>query len=48
MFNIQIVGDKAKPKFVSLTASIVGDESLLSNIEYLHSVGSKISVGSHI
>ncbi|PWA75078.1 UDP-glucose:glycoprotein glucosyltransferase [Artemisia annua] len=38
-YNPQIVGDKAKPKFVSLTASIVGDESLLSNMEYLHSVG---------
>ncbi|GKB86829.1 UDP-glucose:glycoprotein glucosyltransferase isoform X1, partial [Tanacetum coccineum] len=38
-YNPQIVGDKAKPKFVSLTASIVGDESLLRNIEYLHSVG---------
>ncbi|GJX20436.1 UDP-glucose:glyco glucosyltransferase isoform X1 [Tanacetum coccineum] len=29
-YNPQIVGDKAKPKFVSLTASIVGDESLLT------------------
>ncbi|GKD98736.1 UDP-glucose:glycoprotein glucosyltransferase, partial [Tanacetum coccineum] len=38
-YNPQIVGDKAKPKFVSLTASIVVDESLLSNIEYLHFVG---------
>nr|XP_043627577.1 UDP-glucose:glycoprotein glucosyltransferase [Erigeron canadensis] len=38
-FNPQIVGDKAKPKFVSLTASIVGDESLLNTIEYLHSAG---------
>ncbi|KAK1430222.1 hypothetical protein QVD17_12804 [Tagetes erecta] len=38
-YNPQIVGDKAKPKFVSLTASIVGDESLLNNVEYLHSAG---------
>ncbi|XP_071733652.1 UDP-glucose:glycoprotein glucosyltransferase-like [Rutidosis leptorrhynchoides] len=38
-YNPQIVGDKAKTKFVSLTASIVGDESLLKNMEYLHSAG---------
>ncbi|KAD6454405.1 hypothetical protein E3N88_09111 [Mikania micrantha] len=38
-YNPQIVGDKAKSKFVSLTASIVGDKSLLNNIEYLHSKG---------
>ncbi|KAI7751028.1 hypothetical protein M8C21_007077 [Ambrosia artemisiifolia] len=38
-YNPQIVGDKAKPKFVSLTASIVGDESLLNSVEYLHSRG---------
>ncbi|CAI9304355.1 unnamed protein product [Lactuca saligna] len=38
-YNLQIVGGKAKPKFVSLTPSILGDESLLNNIEYLHSVG---------
>ncbi|KAK9048740.1 hypothetical protein SSX86_032293, partial [Deinandra increscens subsp. villosa] len=38
-YNPQIVGDKAKPKFVSLTASIIGDESLLNSIEYLHSSG---------
>ncbi|KVH88595.1 UDP-glucose:Glycoprotein Glucosyltransferase [Cynara cardunculus var. scolymus] len=38
-YNPQIVGDKAKAKFVSLTASFLGDESLLNNIEYLHSAG---------
>ncbi|KAJ0710636.1 putative UDP-glucose:Glycoprotein Glucosyltransferase [Helianthus annuus] len=38
-YNPQIVGDKAKSKFVSLTASIVGDESLLNNVEYFHSTG---------
>ncbi|KAJ9552536.1 hypothetical protein OSB04_016581 [Centaurea solstitialis] len=38
-YNPQIVGAKAKPKFVSLTASVLGDESLLNNIEYLHTAG---------
>ncbi|KAI3827826.1 hypothetical protein L1987_01912 [Smallanthus sonchifolius] len=38
-YNPQIVGDKAKSKFVSLTASIVGEESPLNNIEYLHTTG---------
>lgn len=38
-YNLQIVGDKANPKFVSLTPSILGDDSLLNSIEYLHSSG---------
>ncbi|KAI3702099.1 hypothetical protein L6452_27772 [Arctium lappa] len=38
-YNPQIVGDKAKAKFVSLTASLLEDESMLNNIEYLHSAG---------
>lgn len=37
-YNPQIVADgKVKPKFISLTSSVIGDKSLLNDISYLHS-----------
>lgn len=36
-YNPQIVGSKGKPKFTSLSRSIVGKESVLDDISYLHS-----------
>ncbi|KAK3011338.1 hypothetical protein RJ639_011725, partial [Escallonia herrerae] len=37
-YNPQIIGDgKVKPKFISLSASVIGKDSVLSEINYLHS-----------
>ncbi|KAK3016326.1 hypothetical protein RJ639_007306, partial [Escallonia herrerae] len=37
-YNPQIIGDgKVKPKFISLSASFIGKNSVLSEINYLHS-----------
>ncbi|KAK2966664.1 hypothetical protein RJ640_002362 [Escallonia rubra] len=37
-YNPQIIGDgKVKPKFISLSASVIGKNSVLSEINYLHS-----------
>ncbi|XP_057977897.1 UDP-glucose:glycoprotein glucosyltransferase [Malania oleifera] len=39
-YNPQIIADrKVKPKFISLSASILGSESVLEDISYLHSPG---------
>lgn len=39
-YNPQIIAGKVKPRFVSLASSILGGESVLNEINYLHSPGS--------